>query len=307
MRPGKTVFAALLVATSAQASTITLSIDHHIATVKTGAKRTVLRTVFTEDALLARVKLDVYALPQLPSTRAYLEDLERLSSKTWWTELSWDVRDATGKKQPVKPRLVASALRERGPDAPAATDRDTSVKCTSYDGTFDLGRIAPGDYTVQVSIKGLSSARFPLAIRAGHEPETRDVYLQEKARKTRDWAEYKALQLERVRLDPTRAAALLDLAQRSLEYGTLEETGDYFDRAAKTMEQNIREWARVNPADARKQAPAVETSVKNIRALHRTLPEYFANRNRWRVTIDPPTGRYMVVTRDAGRVVRRIE
>jgi hypothetical protein len=297
---------ALVVVASAHASTVTLSIDHHVAVATTGGKRTLLRAAFPEDPLTANVKLDVYALPQLPSTRANQEELERLSPKTWWQELSWDVRDTSGNRQSVQPRLVSTTARERGPNAPDVVDRDTSVECTSYEGTFDLGRLAPGDYTVQVTIKGVSSLRFPVAVRTGSEPEVRDVYLQEKARKSRDWGEFKALQLERVRLDPTKAAALLDLAQRSLEFGTLQETTDYFDRAAKTMDQNIREWAKVNPVDAKKQAPAVENTVKQIRALQRVLPDYFANRSAWRVTVDA-TGKYVVTTRDTNRVVRRVE
>lgn len=302
------VAVALLTVVAAQASTVTLSIDHHVAVAKKGEKRTLLRAAFVEDTVVANVKLDVYALPQLPSTRANLDELKRLSSKTWWQELSWDIVDAaTGKNQSIEPRLVRASVRERGPNAPNATDRDTSVECTTYEGAFDLGRLSPGDYTVRVSIKGLQSPRFPLAVRTGREPEVRDVYLQEKARKTSDWSRFRALQLERVRLDPTKAAALLELAQRSLEFGTLDETNDYFERAAKTMEQNIKDWSKVNPADAKKQAPAVESSVRNIRALQRVLPEYFANRRAWRVSVDGTTGRYVVTTRDTNRIVRRVE
>jgi hypothetical protein len=144
-------------------------------------------------------------------------------------------------------------------------------------------------------------------VRSGSEPEVRDVYLQEKARNSRDWAEFKALELERVRLDPTKAAALVELAQRSLEFGTLAETTDYFDRAANAMEQNIKEWAKVNPLDARKQAPAVEKTVTQMRALQRVLPEYFANRSQWRVSLDPATSHYVILARDNGRVLRAVE
>jgi hypothetical protein len=297
----------LLWVATTQASTVTLSIDHHIAVAKNGEKRRLLRAAFVEDAVVANVKVDVYALPQLPSTRANLDELKRLSSKTWWQELSWDVRDATGNRQSIEPRLIRTSMRERGPNAPNAIDRDTSVECTTYEGAFELSRLTPGDYTVQVTIKGLRSPRFPLAVRTGREPEVRDVYLQEKARKTTDWSQFKALQLERIRLDPTKAAALLELAQRSLEFGTLDETSDYFERAARAMEQNIKDWSKVNPADAKKQAPAVENTVKNIRSLQRALPEYFANRGRWRVTVDATTGRYVMTSRDTNRVVRHIE
>lgn len=309
MRPLKTllVFCAVVLGTGiANASTLSLAIEHHIAVEHKPARAKVLRAAFTDAPTVANVKLDVYALPQLPSTAQHLEQLQKLSPKTWWQELSWSVRDTSGNAREVKPKLLSASIRRRGPDAPSEADRDTSVECTSYDATFDLGALPPGDYSVQVGVRGLKSAPFPLAVRTGREPEVRDVYLQEKARAARTWEEFKAIELERIRLDPTRAAALLDLAQRSLESGTLEETNDYFDRAATTMERNLRAWAEKNPADARMQAPAVETSVRQIRALQRQLPEYFRHRAEWRVTTDA-TGKYLIVTRDSNRVVRRVQ
>jgi hypothetical protein len=310
MRQCKSVMlsvAVALLAMEGQSSTLTLSIEHHIAVVRSEGTQKLLRASFTDGALIADVKLDVYSLPQMPYTRAHLEELQRLSPKTWWRELQWDVRNSAGERQSLRPRLVTASVRERGPNAPNAADRDTSVPCTSYQGTFDLGQLEPGDYTLQVEVHGLQSSRFPLAVRTGSELEVRDVYLQKKARAARDWTEFKTLELERLQLDPTKAAALLELAQRSLEFGTLEETSGYFDRAATTMEQNILDWSKVNPADARKQAAAVETAVAQIRSLVRVLPDYFAHRREWRITVDGTTGQYLIVTRDAKEIIRRVE
>ncbi len=63
----------------------------------------------------------------------------------------------------------------------------------------------------------------------------------------------------------------------------------------------------VNPADAQKQSPGVEKTVSQIRGLVQVLPEYFAHRQQWRVSLDGTTGRYVITTRDANRVVLRIE
>ena len=299
--------AAVLGSGIASASTLTLSIEHHLAVVHAPAEAKVLRATFTDAPAVATVKLDVYALPQLPSTANHLQELQKLSPKTWWQELDWTVRDTSGKTPPMRPKLLSASVRHRGPNAANETDRDTTVECTSFDATFDLGHLPPGDYFVQVAVRGLESGRFPLAVRTGREPEVRDVYLQEKARAARSWNEFKAIELERVRLDPTKAAALLDLAERSLEFGTLEETNEYFDRAARTMEENIRAWARKNPVDARKQAPAVERTIGQIRALQRELPEYFRNRREWRVTMDATTGSYLIVARGSNKVLRRVQ
>jgi hypothetical protein len=263
----------LFAALSAQPSTLTLTVEHHIAVAHAGGKEMVLRAVFIDELLVANVSLNVYTLPQLPSSSQHLTELHRLSAKDWWQHLQWDVRTAAGSRVAVRPRLKSSSVREGGPNARNVTDRDASVACTSYDGAFEFGRLAPGNYTIHVAIDGLDAPSFSVAVRSGEEPEVRDVYLQQRARKANDWAKFKAIELERVRLDPNKAAALMDLAQRSLEFGTLEETTGYFDRAAKTLEQNIERWARVNPSDAKLQRPGVEATVAQMRALQRVLPE----------------------------------
>ena len=287
------------------ASTLTLTMEHHASIAQDHGGRRVLRTLFSEEPLVAQVRLDVYAVPQLPYTSSHLTELQALPRQTWDRELNWEVVNSAGLAQRVRPRLLNSAVHDRGPDASNEADR-TAVPCTTYEATFDIGHLPPGDYKVQVSVRGIASGTFPLNVRTGSEPEVRDIYLQEKAKKTRDWDEFKQLQLERLRLDPTKAGALLELAQRSLESGTLDETNGYLGRAATTMEQNMREWAKLNPTDAQKQAPLAERSVAAVRALQRALPEYFAHRAEWHVTTDPTTGAYVIKTRDSDRVVRII-
>lgn len=300
MKATKSVTAtlAVLFVVTANASTLELSFEHHAAVVTEGQKRIPLRVRFIDERLIASVKLDVYALPQKPSTHAYLHELQRLSEQTWWQKLDWRIRDTQGGTRAVHAQLMKASRRER---------TDTTVPTVSYRADFDLGVLPSGDYTVQVAMEGLESGRFPLAVRTGREPEVRDVYLLEKARKSRDWSEFKSLQLERVRLDPTKAGALLELAHRSLEFGTLDETHAYFDRAATTMERNIAEWAKVNPADAKRQAHGVDDAVRQIRALQRVLPDYFAHRATWRVAIETGTGRYVIRTRRTNEVVRRVQ
>lgn len=291
------VLAVLLTVTAARASTLKVSFEHHIAVVESDGDRKLLRTRFTDEPVIANVKLDVYALPQMPSTRAHLDELQRLTEGTWLKALRWSVLDARNAVRDVQPRLVKATRTER---------TDTTVPCVTYAADFDFSGLPPGDYTVQATIAGLESNRFPLAVRAGTESDVRDVYLREKAQRSRNWEEIKSLQLERVRLNPTKAGALLDLAHGALEFGTLAETRDYFERAAVTMEQNIANWAKRNPEDAKKQAPSVEYSVRQIRALQRVLPEYFANRAAWRVAIDSGTGRYVIRARRTNEVIREV-
>ena len=291
-------------AVSAPASTLKVSFEHHLIVVNDGGKRHLLETVFTDEPLVAKVHLDVYTLPQLPASSTHLADLRRLSRTTWWQHLTWRIKNDSGRLVDIRPKVLSAAVRERGPEARNAADRDASVACTSYEGAFELGPLPPGNYSIGADVEGVEAAAFPLAVRTGSEPEVRDVYLQEKARQARNWSQFKSLELERIRLDPTKAAALLDLAHRSLDFGTLEETNAYFDRAARTMQQNVEAWAKLNSADAAKQRPQVDKTVKEIRALQNVLPEYFENRTNWRVTLDAGSGQYVITTRDTNRVVR---
>ena len=297
--------AALAPAAAGHASVLSLGFDHDIAVTSDNSKQRLLRVRFAEDALTADVTLDVYAIPGMPWTAENLATLQRLDERTWWQQLKWEIRDADGKPQPVKPRLVSNSARRSGPDA-VRSDDQSAVPRSTFTATFDLGSLRPGDYNVKVSVGGLTAPEYPLAIRSGEEPEVRDVYLRKKASRTADWLQFKALQLERVRLDPTKADALLALANRSVEHGTLEETQRYFDRAVATMEQNVRAWVKSRPKDADQQQASLRADVRRIRALQRVLPEYFARRSEWRI-MPGVSGTYVITTRSGGRVVKRIE
>jgi hypothetical protein len=307
-RMSKMVLSALVAlgfAAVGQASELSLGFEHDLAVTQDRSIQKLLRVRFTEDALIADVTLDVYALPGMPWTAEHLATLQRLDERNWWQQLKWELRGADGKPQPLKPRLVTSSARRTGPDAVRPEDQSTVARST-FSAAFDLGTLRPGDYQVKVSVGGLTAPEYPLAIRSGEEPEVRDVYLRKKASRTADWLQFKALQLERIRLDPTKADALLALAQRSIEHGTLEETQRYFDRAVGTMEHNIREFVKVRPKDADQQQASLKDEVRRIRALQRVLPEYFARRSEWRI-IPGVSGTYVVATRNGNKVVKRIE
>ncbi len=299
--------AAFLVAASGAASTVTVTVDHHMVVTAGAGGQRVLRAVFADEPLLATVSLDVYAVPQLPSTRAHLEALQKLSVDSWWQHLRWDVRDASGHAVDVSPRLMRSGNRKRGPGATELANRDTAVACSSYEAVFDLGPLPPGDFSVTVRVEGLESAPFPVGVRSGTEPEVREFYFAQKARMTSEWSEYKELQLERLRLDPTKAAALMELAERALVSGTEEEAAAYLERAADSMERNLAAWARVNPEDARQQAPSVAHRVAQMRALRAELADLFAHRDVWVIATDPVTGNYVIRSKRDGKMIREVE
>jgi len=63
-------------------------------------------------------------------------------------------------------------------------------------------------------------------------------------------------------------------------------------------------FARVAPQWAEAQEQHLAVDVGHIHALQQMLPTYFAQRTSLRLTTDPQTGRYQLVERRTGRLVR---
>jgi hypothetical protein len=184
--------------------------------------------------LVADVQLDVYQLAQLPSTADHYAELRELSLTTWLDRVHWSLvaEDGTSIALP-SPQIVRNSVRHRGPDAELPRDRDATAECITYDATLDFGPLKAGNYALSGTIKEIEST-YRFGVRAGREPAWRDVYLHNKARHAKTYAEYRQLTLERVRENPDRLDIVLDLIDRSLEYGTLEETRSYVGRAARS-------------------------------------------------------------------------
>jgi hypothetical protein len=256
--------------------------------------------VFADEPLTATVSLDVYAVPALPSTREHLSALRRLTDENWTSQLTFEI---TGDDAPprIAVRTLASQARHMGPGSPEPAAK--TVPFTAYEGRFALPRLAPGTYTLHVRADGLEAAA-PFIVASGREPAYRDAYLEAQAEHARSYAQFRELQLERVRLDPTKAGALLALGARALEDGTLEETSDYYNRAVTAMQQNVAAYAQVAPQWREEQEHQLTVDIRHIHALQQMLPTYFAQRSSLRVTTDPRTGAYQLVERSSGRVVR---
>jgi hypothetical protein len=168
-----------------------------------------------------------------------------------------------------------------------------------------MGTLPPGDYRLGATIAGLSSV--PLVLPSAPDTETtRDAYLAMKAAREPDFNWYWALQLARVKDNPTKVAAYLQLADRSLEHGSLAETMRYFDGAIAAMDRLIEESAALYPAWAKQERAEWAPRAARIRRLQRELPEYFSHRSEWRITTDPATGNYVIRSRRDHRIIREI-
>jgi len=297
---------ALAIGASAFASTVRVTVDHHLSAYGPLHAMKTVRAVFTDEPLAAEVRLDVFEVPQIPSSGEHLRALRALPKDGWWKELEWQLINVKTERQVLTSqwRVVTSRTEERGP---STGDNTKAVDVRSLIGRFHLAdALAPGDYKLNVTIAGVPSQPFLFAVRSGREDDVRDIYLATKAARTSDFNSYRALQLQRVKINPTNAAAYLELADRSLEDGTLTETQQYLDAAMASMERLMQQYASSYPAWVKQQKAEWEPRAIRIRALQRELPEYFAHRREWRITTDAATGNYVIRSRRDDRVVREI-
>lgn len=279
------------------ASSLTVNVKHDVVVVQ-GERRQQFRVLFAEDELVADITLNVYVLEQFPSSKAHDSELRNLQDKSWLDSVQWQLQAADGRPTELpSPVILAKSVRSRGPSAARPADRDTTVPMTTYHAGLAFGSIPPGDYVLQASIGGLSS-RFPFVVRTGSEEGFTDHYLRLKAMRTRDYATFRRLQLTRLESNPARLDALYDLIDRALVQGTLAETNSYFDRAIAAAEAGVSSIAE--PARKRN----VQEGVAQLRAVQRTLPDYYQNRGRWVMARDTKDGHYSIRSRASGDVIR---
>jgi hypothetical protein len=287
---------------TAGASTLTLTVPHHVVVVHssgTPSSTTLLRALWTDERLVADVHLDVYQLPQMRSTTEHYDELRKVASRSHWLDaFTWTLarRDAGTPVAIGMPQVVRRARRQHGPGAELPADRDAAVVMTTLTARLDFGAIPAGDYRLTAAVGGLTSS-FEFSARSGVEAEVRDEYLRDKASKTRDYAEFRRIELDRYEYDPARIDALLDLIDRSVQEGTLAEARADFDRAIAAYD------ARRDSFEP-KVAAKVAAYVRDLRVARDALPEYFQHKTEWSISRDPYTSVYSIRSRATSQVLR---
>lgn len=294
MRQILTIFAIVSAASTAAASDLVLKADHHHVN---RADFTPMAAVFTDEHLVATIRLDVYAAPQLPSTKRSLDELRRLDASNWLRSVRWSLRDGKGRELAVPfPKIVSSTVRRRGPNAERAADRDVTVDITTFEARADFGPLPAGDYTLAAGVYHLTSS-FPVSIRTGTESDVREVFLEVRARRATSYAEFRELQLERHRINPDRLDPVMEVIDRALVESTLEDARALFATVLEKMEQ--RRAATTEPAKAQ----FFQRRLRELRAAERALPEYFSKRGEWMMQRNQ-AGNYVIRDRKAGTIVR---
>ncbi len=293
---------ALLLASSAplSASDLTLVVRSHPALMPDGAAKQLVNAVFVDDAFMADLQLDVYAVPQLPSTAAHLAALRRLTAQDWLGRVEWQLTRRDGQTVALAaPAVVSNTRRGRGPHAAAEVDRDAAVECTTFRAALKLAPLDPGDYTLTALLDSLSS-HFDFAVRTGKEWEWRDIYLRERAASARSYGQYRAIALERLEADPDRLDVLMDLFDHSLQGGTLDESKSYIDRAKAVV---MRRRQNGSGSDAQ----GLTDAIPYLDQVRAELPDYFAHRDRVTMIRNVTNGKYEIHERRNGALMRVIE
>lgn len=125
---------------------------------------------------------------------------------------------------------------------------------------------------------GLTS-RYLFAVRTGTELELRDAYLREKATETRDYAEFRRLELERFGRDSSRLDAALELIDRSVVEGTLAEVTADFDRAIAGYEARRGSFRAA-------EGVKVDAYIADLRTARAAVTDILQHRQEWTVARD---------------------
>ncbi len=287
---------ALTLSTALSASDLTVKVDYH--DVVRPADMSPMPTVFVDEHLIASVQLDVYVVPELRSSSRFYDELRALTPDSWLQAVRWSLTDSEGRDVTLPaPVLLRSTVRERGPNAAQASDRDMTVPCTTYKARLDFGPLAPGDYTLSASVHDLRRT-FPVSIRTGQESDVREKFLEVKASRASTYAEFRELQLERHHVNPSRLDPVLEVIDRALLESTLADTQELLALVISKMEQ------RLASANAPEKAAFFAQRLRELRDTERALPEYFGRRNDWKMIRDSVRGNYVIKNRKTDAVVK---
>lgn len=223
-----------------------------------------------------------------------------LDAAKWWQQLEWSLRDGAGSERKIAARSIDVVGASRNPMMIGSV--------TQHRGTFSIGKLPAGNYLLRVRTDGFQGSDS-FAIRKGDEtPFIKDKYLQLRAERSKSFDDFKSIQLERADLFPNRADIWLELAARSLEQGTQDETARYYGRAIEVMEKNAKVLSTQSRKQAKELRQRVDLTLAHMNALQAALPYYFANRGRLRVSEEEVDGamHYVLKDRRSGQIDRVI-
>jgi hypothetical protein len=278
------------------ASELVLTAQHHYVA---RPDKTPMAAIFTDERVIVNLRLDVFVVPNLPSSKAHYGELAPLTQSTWLAANHWELLSGNGKAVALPtPTLLRNDVRFRGPNAPRQVDRDRTVDYTTFEASFDFGRLPVGDYTFRASLAGLTSS-FPISVRTGQEPEVHDTYLTLKAQRASTFAEYRDIQMERYRNDPTHIEPIFMALDRALTDGSFDDARSLLSLATEKIDERRR------AAPDGKKREFFSARLTELRRAQRSLPDYFAHRAEWVMTRDMAAGGYVIKDRKSGALLQR--
>jgi hypothetical protein len=281
----------------AVASELVVRTDHHY--VPRSANETPIMVVFTDERVVANVELDVFFVPEMPSSKLHYDDLRKLTQATWLDTLRWSLVNQNNHQVVLpKPALLRNSVRYRGPNAARAADRDRLVDFTTFEARLDFGRVPAGDYMLRASLDGLVCS-FPVSARTGVEAEARDAYLERNAGRASTFGEFRDIQLERYRNDPTNPEPVFLALDRALSEGSIEDARKLLELGIKKIDE-----LRAGEKDSKK-VLFFEARLRELRRVEAVMPEYFGRRGEWRMSRDYAEGGYVIRDRRSRAIVKR--
>lgn len=233
--------------------------------------------------------VDDAATFQIDLAWAYPPGLPQADLQEWWRTTRVLVTDSFGATREIGAADL-EILEARIKGRLVAGSRRASSAGALPDATFVLFTIpplSPGSYKLTVTLKlstgdnrsyQLKTAEEDFAVRRGDENEpTRRLYLRKLAAAAATFDEFKRIQLELMALEPRNSQLPEQIANRSLNVTSPDETRRWYRRAYEMRLANAREWEHKQQgkltADERKR---IEADLQRLSAFEKMYDVYVA-------------------------------
>jgi hypothetical protein len=247
--------------------------------VSVGEEKPLLYVRFAGDRIQLHLLLIVSDLHLHPIPAQEEKALRTLPEHTWTDAIHLTVHDVRGNRDLAVPTrtLVSSRREAHGPDAVRPEWRSKS-EYLKYEADIDLGTLPPADYEIGAALGGLHSSDHVLISNGTESPQLRFAWLGEQAARAKTYDEYRRLQIERAAVEPYKAAPYLELGQRAMRDGSLEQASEFFRSAVAAYQLNIQRHRELYPMAYKPMEESTNRAIGGVERLQKLLPQYFARR-----------------------------
>ena len=234
---------------------------------------------------------------------------------SWSDELEWSVTNAEGHTVAVH---VSSVRRgsERTVDCSyckhAANARSKTQDWRISEAFVELEPLGKGQFEIKVSYRDVSAS---VGLGFGDPAFDRSSKLAKLHRAASrpgiSWEEYRAVQFEKIKLDPGDWTYFWELGWRALRYAPLEEADSYWARCSvlesEFMARMTASADEHERAIASRQQIDFERRQRVISAIRALIPEYYRHRDGHAIDFERNDGVVAIIELPGKSVVRAID